>query len=118
MSKTIGAFFTLLGRNFNMTTKFMAQRVPGSRIVPSKTPKHDENYQLRIDAGELIDDRFRNVYLQVNADPKNTGLKDWVRANGTHAKLATETFDTKAEDPEEETSRVLKSLEEKAKNSI
>lgn len=73
--------------------------------------------QLRIDAGELVDGK-RNVYLQVNSQAKATGLKDWVRRNGTHANLASATFDTTAADLEEEADRVLEELEKDAKKNV
>jgi len=84
----------------------------GSRIAPSQTNKNDSDFQLRIDAGEMIGTKL-NVYLQVNAQATGTLFKEWLRKKGTHANLATAVFDTAAQDEEEEKNRVLEELEAK-----
>ena len=45
-------------------------------------------------------------------------LKEWVKKNSTHGKLATASFDTSAKDPHAEYVRVLKELEEAGKKSL
>ncbi len=117
MSKAIANFFTKTKQSFDMVKKFGANLTAGSRIVPSRTSQKDAEYQLRIDAGELVNGK-RNVYLQVNSQAKATGLKDWVRQNGTHANLASATFDTTAADLEAESERVLDELEKDAKKNV
>jgi len=87
MSKAITNFFTKTKQNFDMAKKFGANLTAGSRIVPSRTSQKDAEYQLRIDAGEIVNGK-RNVYLQVNSQAKATGLKDWVRRKGTHAQVS------------------------------
>ena len=52
---------------------------------------------MQPDARELIKTK-RNVVLQVNTQAKSTALKDWLKKQGTHAKLATASFDTAAAD--------------------
>lgn len=75
---------------------------------------------LRLDAGELIDGRYRNIVLQVNSQAKNTGLREWVKkqAQGTHSKLAKASFDTQAKDQDAETERVLSELQEEARKNM
>ncbi|CAA9959496.1 hypothetical protein PTMSG1_02914 [Pyrenophora teres f. maculata] len=82
-----------------MATKLKAAWDAGGRIVPSRNSKNDQEFQLRIDAGELVQNRYRMLYLQVNTQAKNTKLKEWIKKNSTHAKLATAKFDTQATDP-------------------
>lgn len=118
MSGTLKDFFRNAQANFNLKNKFAAAWAAGSRILPSRSAKNDANYELRIDAGELINNRHRNLVLQVNSQAKNTTLKEWVRKNGSHAKLATASFDTEAEDPDEEVKRVIAELERQAKDNI
>ncbi|EEQ30382.1 conserved hypothetical protein [Microsporum canis CBS 113480] len=81
--------------------KLFKEHTPGGRILPPKTDKNDRNAQLRVDAGEVINGR-RHIYLQVNTQATNEALKKWIKKNGTHANLATASFDinTKEEDKE------------------
>lgn len=72
---------------------------------------------MRIDAGEMVGTR-RNVVLQVNSQAKATPLKEWIRKNKTHGKLATAYFDTATKDPQKEASRVAQELQRKAKENI
>jgi hypothetical protein len=118
MSKDIRGFFSKVKKNFSMATKLTAAWSAGSRIVPSQTQQNDKEYQLRLDTGELLSDRYRVIYLQVNSQAKSTKLKEWVRKHGTHGNLASAQFDTLADDPEAETDRVLEELEAAAKNEI
>jgi hypothetical protein len=56
--------------------------------------------------------------LQVNARAKSPGLTDWLKKNSTHGKLATATFNTKAEDKQAETLRVFEELKRQAKENL
>ncbi|EGC42290.1 conserved hypothetical protein [Histoplasma capsulatum var. duboisii H88] len=113
MSKQIKEFFSKIRKNYDIAKKT-------GRILPSQTTKNDADYQLRLDAGELIDKRYQNIVLQVNSQAKNTGLREWVKKQpqGTHAKLATARFDTLAEDQDAETERVLNELQEQARKNL
>lgn len=73
---------------------------------------------MRLDAGELVDNGWRIIILQVNTQAKSPGLRDWLRKNSSHAKLATERFDTQAPDEQEESKRVMNNLEKEAKERI
>jgi len=118
MSKDIRGFFSKIKSNFSMPTKLTAAWNAGSRIVLSKNSKNDAKYQLRIDAGELVQNRYRMLYLQVNSQAKGIKLKEWVRKHGTHANLATAQFDTLAGNPEEEAEKALAELESGARDNI
>ncbi|EFR05415.1 hypothetical protein MGYG_08427 [Nannizzia gypsea CBS 118893] len=118
MSRAVADFFKKARKEFNLAKKFRSIFSPGSRILPSRTSKNDTKFQLRIDAGELINNRYRQLILQVNSQATTPGLRDWVKKYGTHAKLAEERFDTLAEDPEAEVERVVESLEGQAKTSL
>lgn len=118
--KQVRDFFSKARKNYDVAKKFGATLTSGSRILPSQTAKNDADYQLRLDAGELIDGRYRNIVLQVNSQAKNTGLREWVKkqARGTHAKLATVRFDTLADDKNTETERVLNELQDQARKNL
>ncbi|KAJ5086933.1 hypothetical protein NUU61_008240 [Penicillium alfredii] len=120
MSKQVKEFFSKIRKNYDVAKKFGAIFTSGNRILPSKTTKNDEDYQLRIDAGELIDNRYQNIVLQVNSQAKNTGLREWVKKQprGTHTKLATARFDTLAGDQAAETERALSELQEQARKNL
>ncbi|KKK14903.1 hypothetical protein P175DRAFT_0502088 [Aspergillus ochraceoroseus IBT 24754] len=120
MSKQIKEFFSKVRKNYDVAKKLGATFTSGSRILPSQTTKNDADYQLRLDAGELVDKRYQNIVLQVNSQAKNTGLREWVKKQpqGTHAKLATARFDTLAEDQDAETERVLNELQEQARKNL
>jgi hypothetical protein len=45
-------------------------------------------------------------------------LKKWIKENSAHGKLATASFDTAAKDQNAEYDRVLKELEDAAKESL
>ncbi|KAG9599484.1 hypothetical protein KCU77_g3732, partial [Aureobasidium melanogenum] len=117
MSKYISNFFAKANQNFNLGEKFKAPHNPGSRILPSKTNKNDADYQMRIDAGDMVGTQ-RNIVLQVNSQAKATPLKEWIKKNKTHGKLATASFDTAAEDPQKEAARVVEELRQKAKENL
>ncbi len=118
MAKQIESFARGIASRWNLATKFAASHNAGSRIVPSKSKKNDQEFQLRIDAGELVDDRYRNVYLQVNTEAKSPSLKKWLQKQGSHAKLASSQYDTQAEDQDAEAQRVIDELVEKGKDSL
>lgn len=118
MAKYVREFCTKIETTFYMASKFSKNHSPGSRIVPSRSPRNDEQYQLRIDAGELIDNRYRNVVLQINREAKGTALKQWLREHGSHAKPATTVFDIAAEDLDAEASRVVQELQSTALRNI
>jgi hypothetical protein len=91
---------------------------PGRRVAPVDKRK-DADAQLRVNAGEKIGDK-QNFVLQVNSQAKNTALKKFVAKNGrgTHAQLATASFDTKAADPEAEARRVVEEMREQSKKKV
>lgn len=117
MTKIVKDFFKKVNQNMDVGKKLAAKHDSGSRILPSKTSKNDADYQLRIDAGELIG-TSRNVVLQVNSEAKATPLQTWLRKNSSHAKLATASFDTTAKDQEAEAIRVMKELERQARENL
>lgn len=92
---------------------------PGRRLVPSRTDKSDKEAQLRVDAGEKVDGR-QKIVLQVNSDATSEALKKWVNKQPQkyHAKLATASFDTQAEDQAAEAERVLQELEDEATSKV
>ena len=54
MTKAVKDFFKKVNQNIDVGKKLAAKHDSGSRILPSKTSKNDADYQLRIDAGELV----------------------------------------------------------------
>jgi hypothetical protein len=117
MSRVLGAFAQKAGAIKNAPAKFTATAVEGNRIIPSKTK--DAEFQLRIDAGHYDATTKRlNVVLQVNSQAKSPALKEYIKNNSTHGKLATASFDTAAEDPKAEFSRVLEELVEAGKKKL
>jgi hypothetical protein len=88
--------------------------VEGHRLIPSRTK--DAEFQFCIDAEHYEEATKRlNVVLQVNSQAKSPALKDFIKKNSTHAKLATASFDTAAEDPSAEYTRVVEELVEEGK---
>jgi hypothetical protein len=71
----------------NQIKKLWKTHTPGSRIAPSKNQKNDETWQLRLDAGEVKNGKKR-VYLQVNSQATNDGLKNWRKKHTSHGNLA------------------------------
>jgi hypothetical protein len=117
MSKVLGTFVQKAQAIKNAPSKFAGTAVEGSRIIPSKTK--DIEFQLCIDAGYYDANKKRlNVVLQVNSQVKSLALKDWVKANSTHGKLSTASFDTSAEDKHAEYIRMLEALEEEGKKNL
>lgn len=116
MSKALEKAISQLKAISNGPSKFSAGAKQGDRIIPSKTK--DASIPVRIDAGKYDDETKRlSVNMQVNTQAK-TGLADWRKKNTSHAKLATEEFDTATADPDMEYQRVLKSLMEKGKEEL
>ncbi|KAK2758771.1 hypothetical protein FQN54_003463 [Arachnomyces sp. PD_36] len=118
MSGALKDFFPKVKKNFNLGKKFKSMFAAGSRILPSRTSKNDTEYQLRLDAGELIGNRYRQIILQINTQAKTPGLRDYMRKHGTHAKLAVAQFDTQAEDEDAEVDRVLDDLYNNGRRSL
>ena len=98
MSKVVDAFLGKSGLASDFAKRASRTLTPGSRMFPIDK-REDATTQLRLDAGEKIGD-VRNVVLQVSSQAKNTALKKWVQkqSRGTHTKLATAKFNTKADD--------------------
>ncbi|KAJ5491583.1 hypothetical protein N7539_003150 [Penicillium diatomitis] len=109
MSKALSNFAQLAQSIKNGPAKFSGAAAEGSRLIPSRTK--DEQFQFRIDAGHYDGStKHLHVNLQVNSQAKSPALKDWVKKNTTHEKLATATFDTTAEDKNAEYARVVNEL--------
>jgi hypothetical protein len=68
-------------------SKFFNKHSPGQRVYPPNTKTQNTEHQVRIDAGETVDG-YKNVYLQVNSEAKNTALKKYVSKHGTHSNVA------------------------------
>lgn len=121
MSKPLTAFFSALRSTYgdNLPKRLSGPFTAGSRVLPLPSQSKDErNFQFRIDAGKLVDERFQLLNLRVNTRTKIQCLRRWASRNGTNAKLATVEFDTQAEDLEGESDRVLKEMEEAAKKKL
>lgn len=118
MSKNVNKFMDVFRSGSDAVKKLSGAHRLGERIFPSKTSKNDKKHQLRIDAGPLIDNRYRQVNLQVNSEATSQGLKDWIRKYGSHANLATAEFDTAAENPEEEAERLLEEMTKQARDNL
>ncbi|KAL8850895.1 MAG: hypothetical protein Q9221_004208 [Calogaya cf. arnoldii] len=117
MSKTISSSITKIRSIPNGPTKFSASAKPGSRLLPSRTM--DASVEVRIDAGHFDENTKRlNVVLQVKSQAKSPALVDFKKKEGTHAKLATESFDTTAKDKDAEADRVYDSMESQAKEKL
>jgi hypothetical protein len=117
MSKVLAAFAQKAGAIKNASTKFTATTVEGHRIIPSKTK--DADFQLRIDAGHYDATTKRlNVVLQVNSEAKSPALKEFIKKNSTHGKLATASFDTEATDKNAEYSRLIEELVDTGKKNL
>ena len=116
MSKALEKAIATFKAISNGASKFSAAAQEGSRIIPSKTK--DASIPVRIDAGKYnATTKKLPVIMQVNSQAK-TGLADWRKKNTSHAKLATEEFDTAASDPDVEYNRVLDSLKAKGKGEL
>ncbi|KAF7542979.1 hypothetical protein G7046_g10081 [Stylonectria norvegica] len=98
--------------------KILGSHRLGDRIFPSRSSKNDAKHQLRIDAGPIIDGRWRQVCLQVNTQASSRTLKAWVRKFGSHANLAVADFDTQAEDFDEEADKLCREMLDQAKRKL
>ena len=97
MSKALEKAIAALQAISKGASKFSAAAQEGHRIMPSKTK--DASIQVRIDAGKYnVTTKKLPVILQVNSQAKS-GLADWRKKNTSHAKLATEEFDTTVNPP-------------------
>ena len=116
MSKALESAIDALKAIKNGASKFSAAVQEGNRIIPSKA--NDASIPVRIDAGKYnATTKKLPVILQVNSQAR-TGLADWRKKNSSHAKLATEEFDTTASDANTEYKRVLDSLKSKGKEEL
>ncbi|PLN76165.1 hypothetical protein BDW42DRAFT_188810 [Aspergillus taichungensis] len=120
MSRAVKNFFTTITKSYDLAKRFSGKLVPGSRIVPAKEKKNDERYQLRLDAGELVDNRYRTIILQVNAEARQKGLLRWVKKQkrGTHAVPASTKYDTETEDEDAEVKMAVDDLQRQAKEKL
>ena len=117
MSKAV-RYFRSLVEQVDMAKKLKANYNPGSRIFPARCHKNDAAAQFRLDAGPLVDKRWRIVKWQVNSQATARSLKDWLKKNGTHAILASGRFDTAAKDEKKELTRMLDGMEAEALKKI
>ena len=69
MSGALNKFGDKVISDSKQVIKLFKQFSPGSRILPSRTAKNDEDYQCRINMGEEVKDKpgYYNMYLQVNS---------------------------------------------------
>ncbi len=118
MSKEIKKFFAVFRGGKDVMKKLLGEHALGARIFPSRNSKNDTKYQLRLDAGPLVDGRYRQLNLQVNSQATSGSLKDWLKKYGSHANLATGELDTTAENLEEEIDRAFEDMMEQAKKNI
>ncbi|KAK3675901.1 hypothetical protein LTR78_004093 [Recurvomyces mirabilis] len=119
MSKANESFFQSKLTPSNLAKVATTKKfTPGRRVAPVDK-REDADAQLRIAAGEKVGDK-QNFVLQVNSQATNTALKKFVAQNGrgTHGKLATASFDTKAPDPEAEAERMVEEMKEEAKSKL
>ncbi|KAK6365292.1 hypothetical protein LTR64_008805 [Lithohypha guttulata] len=101
----------------NAPTRFAPTASEGTRIIPSRS--RDAELQLRIDAGHHDESTKRlNVVLQVNSQATSPALREYVKKNSTHGKLATASFDTSAEDKDAEFKKMLAALEDQARAKL
>lgn len=93
MSKPLKSFGQALLKG-DTYKKFFRNHTPGKRIWPSQSGDNDAKLQLRVDAGEIMPNGMRRVYLQVNSEAKNEKLKEFKgKKRGTHANLASTEID-------------------------
>lgn len=121
MASGLKDFAKKVTRDTKQLAKLFKSTAAGGRILPTRTPKHDVEFQCRVDMGEEIQGKpgFRNVYLQVNSQAKSPGLKNWLAKN-PHGKLATAeiNMNTPEDERDEEGARVINKLVEDGKNTL
>ncbi|KAI4657500.1 uncharacterized protein J4E79_007575 [Alternaria viburni] len=72
---------------------------PGTRIFPPNTPKKNEEWGFRVDSGHYNEQsKELNAVLQINNEATAEALVAYRAKHKAHAKLATEKFNTAAED--------------------
>ncbi|KAA6414006.1 MAG: hypothetical protein FRX48_02368 [Lasallia pustulata] len=109
MSKALESAVSTLKGLPKAASKFSPAVAEGSRIIPSKA--RDNSVPIRIDAGKFDTiTKMLPVIMQVNSQAKSPGLTAWRKKHSSHAKLATENFDTAANDKDAEYNRVLDSM--------
>ncbi|KAF2875183.1 hypothetical protein BDV95DRAFT_603946 [Massariosphaeria phaeospora] len=103
----------------NLYKKFFNNQNPGQCIVPNNTKVENAKHQLRVDAGEVIDG-YKNIYLQVNSEAKNTALKKFKSKHGSDANVATAKIkvDVPEDKQEEEVEGALESMTEQYSSKI
>ena len=104
----------------NIGTKFASQSAAeGTRALPANIPKKNHEWQVRVDFGKLDTvTGLRKLNTQVNTEATIPSLKRYIQENSSHAKLAEETFDTKAKDLNAEAKRALRSMAEQAVENL
>lgn len=117
MSKALQEFFSKIKNNFDVAIKLKTSHTSNGRILSSRTQKNDTDYELRIDAGDLVKIK-RNVVLQVNTQTKSTALKNWLKKQKIYTKFVIVFFDTAAADLETEVRKILDELKKKTKINI
>ncbi|KAE8357815.1 hypothetical protein BDV27DRAFT_78534 [Aspergillus caelatus] len=121
MSGALKKFGDKVVNDPKQVAKLFKEAAPGTRLLPSRTPKNDAEYQCRVDVGEEIKDKpgYYNVYLQVNSQAQSDGLQDWLKKN-PHGNLAAAQINRKAKDEErpEEGKRVMAELIAQAKKNL
>lgn len=116
MLKSIQALGDKAEDSKNATDKFTNDARLGTRLFLSR--KFDSRTQLRIDAGYHNEDTKQlNVVLQANKEASKGSLKEFVRKNSAHAKVATATFDTSAVNQKAEFRRMIIKFEENYKRN-
>lgn len=118
MSKVLKSFGDALFKN-NLYKKLYNKQTPGKRIAPVQAGTNDNDFQMRLDAGES-QNGVKKVYLQVNSQAKNESLKKFREKNGTHANLAVGTIeeDTPPENQKSAAEALWADLEGQAKRNL
>ncbi|OJJ44814.1 hypothetical protein ASPZODRAFT_134956 [Penicilliopsis zonata CBS 506.65] len=118
MSKVFKAFKKAIVKEGEFK-KFFRKHTPGSRIFPPKAGNNDATFQLRFDAGEVVNG-MKNVYLQVNSQATNDALKKFRGKHGTHANIATAQIkeDTPPEEQQDVINDMLDQIEDQFKEII
>lgn len=117
MSKQVAATFAAFKALPNLANKFTASATAG-RVLFSPATKMGKT-QLRVVATHVDQDNNKlHVATRVNSEATAPSFKEFVRKESANTNLATEIFDLNAEDKEEETKRLMNSMEEQAKEKI
>ncbi|KAB8356447.1 hypothetical protein FH972_024030 [Carpinus fangiana] len=116
MSKRLKDFLGTPDFATNLLKELLRTLTPEQRVLPKKYSKDDKDADLRIDAGEKIGDN-QNVVLQVNSGAKSEVLQK-KQPHKYHSKLATGSFNTKAEDKEAEIQKLIDQLKDEAEDKL